>query len=174
MFGGWQTFFQLTGEAAATLTGLLFVVITITAGRPRPQGSQVGSRFFTTPTVFHFASVLAVSAMALAPASEGVWPVVLMLAWSSAGLGCAGHIAISILRLPSYAHWSDVGWYGLGPLAGHAGLVASCVAIVLDWPHACLALALAALALLLVATRNAWDLATWLAQAPPTEGGGQG
>lgn len=172
MFAGWQSFFQMTGEAAATLTGLLFVVITITAGRPRPSGMQTGSRFFTTPTVFHFASVLAVSAMALAPASEGIWPLAAMTVWSLAGLACAAHIAIGILRLPTYAHWSDIGWYGLGPLAAHLGLTGSCVAVFLQWPHGCLALALAILALLLVSTRNAWDLATWLAQGPPVGGAG--
>lgn len=171
MFSGWQTFFQMTGEAAATLTGLLFVVITITAGRPRPAGMQTGSRFFTTPTVFHFASVMAISAMALAPVSEGIWPVALMLAWALAGLACAAYIAIGILRLPTYSHWSDIGWYGLGPLAAHIGLAGSCVATFLRWPHACLTLALAMLALLLVSTRNAWDLATWLAQGPPAAGG---
>ncbi|MGA0599943.1 hypothetical protein ACO2Q3_04480 [Caulobacter sp. KR2-114] len=166
MFSGWQSLFQMTGEAAATLTGLLFIVVTLTAGRPRPRGMQIGSRFYTTPTVFHFATVLAISAMALAPAGEGPWPAALMLAWSLAGLACALHVTVGILRLPNHAHWSDIGWYGLGPLAAHAALALACGGVVLRLPHAALGLALTILALLLVATRNAWDLATWLAQGP--------
>ncbi len=76
MFAGWETYYQMTGEAAATLTGLLFIVATLSAARPSSGLSQ-GLRLFTTPTVFHLASVnlRVVSAnLAIAPRAQGERP----------------------------------------------------------------------------------------------------
>jgi hypothetical protein len=53
-------------SAAAGLIGLLFVVVTLTAGFERSQASR-GARLYMSPTAFHFAAVLCMSAAALAP-----------------------------------------------------------------------------------------------------------
>jgi hypothetical protein len=166
MFNGWQTFYQMTAEAAATLVGLVFIVITLTSSR-QASGTQNGMRLFITPTVFHLASVLVISALALAPDGEGTSPSLLMLAWSVAALGNAVWVAIGVWPPERRAHWSDFWWYGFAPTAAFAGLV---IASSLAWaciPHAPYALALVLLGLLLVAIRNAWDLATWLAYPRP-------
>ena len=73
MFSGWQTFYQMTGEVAATLTGLLFIVASLISGRQIEKMAR-GVKLFTTPTVFHFASVIVISGLALASGSEGAWP----------------------------------------------------------------------------------------------------
>ena len=49
MFAGWQTFYQMTGEAAATLTGLLFIVASLTSGRQNPMHER-GVMLFTGAT----------------------------------------------------------------------------------------------------------------------------
>ena len=66
MFEHWDSFFLMIGSAAGALIGLLFIVATLTAGFEREQ-SQRGARLYLTPTVFHFAVVMVVGAIALAP-----------------------------------------------------------------------------------------------------------
>src|SRR5260370_13884256 len=62
----WQTFYTIIGSAAATLTGLMFVVITLIAGvRQRRSSESVGA--FGTPTVVHFCLALLVPAILSAP-----------------------------------------------------------------------------------------------------------
>ena len=55
----WQTFYVITGSAAATLTGLMFVVISLIVGsRARVSPGSGGIATFSTPTVVHFGAVL--------------------------------------------------------------------------------------------------------------------
>src|ERR1700728_3646185 len=65
MFSAWQNLYQMTGEAAATLIGLLFIVASLTAGRQHSPVHERGMQLFTTPTVFHLVSVLVISALTL-------------------------------------------------------------------------------------------------------------
>src|ERR1700694_6059144 len=65
----WQNFYVIIGSAAAALTGLTFVVITLIAGTQRRRSSE-GVAVFSTPTVFHFCATLLVAAILSAP-----WPV---------------------------------------------------------------------------------------------------
>jgi len=162
MFDGWQNFFGVLGAAAATLIGLLFIVVTLTSGRP-VSTNVPGTRLFTSPTVFHLVSVLANSALALAPGDEEVSRRVLMTGWAFVGLIYAGALAVQIARLKNQTHWSDFWYYGVVPTLAYLAL---CTANVATWaraPHAAFFEALCLLALLVVAIRNAWDLVTWLA-----------
>src|SRR5215470_10613450 len=70
----WQNFYVLVGTAAATLTGLMFVVITLIV-QLRVQVSLPGSGIavFSTPNVFHFGAALLVAAILSAPWPE-LWP----------------------------------------------------------------------------------------------------
>src|ERR1700740_3009550 len=62
----WQNFYVIIGSAAATLTGLMFVVVTLIAGIPgrRSSGSIAA---FGTPNVVHFCVALLVAAILSAP-----------------------------------------------------------------------------------------------------------
>src|SRR2546425_8436001 len=66
MIEGWHEFYLLVGTSAAALTGLMFVVISISpetiAERPKS-----GVRAFVTPTMVFFTSALAISALMLVP-----------------------------------------------------------------------------------------------------------
>ena len=167
MFTGWQTFFQTTAEAAVTLTGLVFVVVTLSAGRQNSAASSNGARLFTSPTVFHLTSVLVISALALTPASQSAQLCGLVAAamglWALGFLIYAGVLLIDILRIESPSHWSDLWCYGVAPTLAYLWLTGAALAA---WqrmtfgPHA---VALGMIALLLICIRNAWDLATWLA-----------
>jgi hypothetical protein len=167
MFAGWQTFYQMTGEAAATLTGLLFLVVSLMSGRPVPSTS-LGNRLFTSPTVFHMVSVLVISAVALAPAGVGDLQSMAVLVWAGLGAAHALMCAVRLSRLSNPSHWSDFWWYGFAPSAAYLVLA---VAAALTWvhiPYAAYLVAASLMALLVGAIRNAWDLVTWL--APRREG----
>src|SRR6266568_1200331 len=62
----WGSFYVIIGSAAAALTGLMFVVITLIAGaQVRRSSGTVGA--FGTPTVVHFCAALLVATILSAP-----------------------------------------------------------------------------------------------------------
>lgn len=162
MFSPWEAFYQMTGEVAATLMGLLFIVVTLLSGRPRAAVLQ-GARLFNTPTVFNLASVLAVSALALAPDGTDEIRAALIGAWAASSLVYAAGIAAGLRAIETPTHWSDPWCYGFAPAAIYLALTAAAVAAWADYKHAVSVVAACLMALLLVTIRNAWDLVTWLA-----------
>src|SRR5215471_20162503 len=62
----WQTFYVLIGSAAATLTGLLFVVVTLIAG-VRASSPSLAFATFNAPNVVHFGAALLIAAILIAP-----------------------------------------------------------------------------------------------------------
>jgi hypothetical protein len=169
MFAGWQSFYQMTGEAAATLIGLLFLVVSLMSGR-QVSGTMQGLRLFTTPSVFHLVSVLVVSGMALAPAGEGDTQSALMLVWAALALAHGLSRCLGLRALENPPHWSDFWWYGFTPTLIYAALTAATAASWLHVPHSAYYIALCLMALLVASIRNAWDLVTWL--APRRDQGG--
>src|ERR1700749_3913945 len=140
MFAGWQSFYELTGEAAATLIGLMFVVATLTTARSADSMLQ-GSRLFTSPTVFHLTSVLVISALSLAAEGDGRWAHLIMAAWAIGGFFYTVWVAVG-LRGTSFApHWSDFWWYGMANAVAYAALAAAEILVCALAPHAAFFLA---------------------------------
>jgi hypothetical protein len=177
MFEGWDGYFALTGAASGGLIGLLFVVITLTAGAGFDRERAMrASEVYMTPNLVHFAVVLVASALALAPRIPTRVDAVI-LAWVAlSGLWnavrtCLGIAAFS--RTDSPPHWSDMPLYGLLPGVLYVVLIGVAVMVWVASPLAPFALAALAMGLVLLAIRNAWDLITWMApgrpppQAPP-------
>src|SRR4051812_15946660 len=112
---GWKDFYLLIGSAGAALIGLLFVVVTLTAGRDR-QTLMLGQRLYTSPIVFHLALVLLLSGGAMAPTVSAR-----AFAWLCGLLAVVGvivgiRIAIGIHRAPAFAGGlDDLFWYGIVP-----------------------------------------------------------
>ncbi len=77
----WANFYVIAGTAAATLTGLMFVVLTLIVNATRRR-SNAGLGVYSTPTVVHFGAALLVTVLLSAP-----WPDL----WeASIPLGCLG------------------------------------------------------------------------------------
>ena len=169
MFQGWDSFYLLIGSAAAGLIGLLFVVATLTGNRELASALR-GARLFLTPTVFHFAVVLVLSALALAPGPVPHAVGLLVGAAALAGLVYSAAITVALVRGEAHEtpHWSDFWCYGIVPAAIYLGVAGMAVALWVAAPCAVPGLAVLLLVLLLAAVRNAWDLVTWLA---PRRGG---
>jgi len=65
----WHDSFSLSGAAAATLVGLMFVAASLGAG-VFTREHQIGIRSFLSPTVVHFSAVLLLCLIASVP---GTW-----------------------------------------------------------------------------------------------------
>src|SRR3954471_15131735 len=75
MFEGWSEYFFMVGSSAAALIGLMFVVVTLTAGRDRAE-VEGGKHLYTSPIVWHLAPVLPVGGAAIVPAiSSGTFAI---------------------------------------------------------------------------------------------------
>jgi hypothetical protein len=66
MLNVWGSFFTLTGSAAATLVGLLFVVVTLNTNMPTSRTMDV-ARALMTPAIYGFTEVLLQSMVVLVP-----------------------------------------------------------------------------------------------------------
>jgi hypothetical protein len=173
MAPGWSSFFFLVGSAAAGLIGLMFVVVTLMAGVERSRALR-GQALYMTPTIAHFASVLAISAVTLAPGlgpREGALVVGVL---ALAGFACAGRAVIGFSRPTPGAeppHWSDFWLYAALPAALYAALVVGATGAWSQAAWASRTVAGVLLALLLLGIRNAWDLVSWMAPSRPRPGG---
>lgn len=158
----WVSFYAITGTAAASLTGLQFVVIALVA-QIRPGKSGGGIDAFSTPTIVHFGTVLLLSAVLCAPWT-GLWaPAALIGLCGAAGMGYAGLVSWRAKRVAEYSLvLEDWLWHIILPLTAHAMLLAAGLTLV-RWPTGALfAIAAAALLLLFVGIHNAWDTVTFL------------
>jgi hypothetical protein len=173
MFEGWQDYFLLVGSAAAALIGLLFVVVTLTAGRER-SAVELGQRYYMSPIVADLAAVLVLSGAAMMP---NLHPIPFGAFIAAAGL--VGFIAdlriaqgIGRLSIPGENMLFDRSWYGLVPALVSLLIAGAGIAILRQVGWAPFALAVVLMVLLLVCVHNAWDLVTYIApQAgqPPVE-----
>jgi hypothetical protein len=161
---GWSNFYYLIGSAAAGLIGLLFVVITLTAGGDRSRALR-GQALYMTPTIVHFAAVFTMSAVTMAPGLGVKGAAVAFGVVSALGLACAGRALIGFRRprMGEPPHWSDFWLYAALPTALYFGLAVASAGIWAQAAWATLLLAGLLLSLLLLGIRNAWDLVTSIA-----------
>src|SRR6266568_5679662 len=119
----WQNFYVIIGSAAAALTGLMFVVITLIAGtRMRRSGEAVAA--FSSPTVVHFCIALLVAAI-LSALWEVLWNASLLL--SLTGLGGVTYVVIVRRRTRRQTAYQPVLedwlWHVVFPLVSYTALV---------------------------------------------------
>jgi len=165
MFRGWDNFYLMMGSAAGGLIGLLFVVVTLTAGLDRPQSSR-GSSLYLTPTALNFGLVLSICAVAVAPPLAAIETSVMIGLIALGGLVGSLRPILGIPRPPpgqGAPHWSDVWMYGATPALIYLGLLAAAIAVWAGAAWAAHVMAGLLLILLLVSIRNAWDLMTFIA-----------
>lgn len=159
----WHDFYLIVGGAAAGLTGLMFVVVTLAPNVIARRGLS-GVRGFITPTVVFLTTNMFVSAVMTFPVITA--PVVAVT------LGCAGvGGVVYILVIGTHRQWREgnlpiedwFGYVGL-PILGYS-VLATGAGLLLPHPVAGLSLVGAAnILFLVVAVRNAWDLVLWMAK----------
>jgi hypothetical protein len=158
---GWDNFYVIVGSSAGGLTGLTFVVIALVSDATRVVSK--GLKLFVTPTIVHFAAVLALSAFMSVP-HQGLLSLSAGLAVGGvAGLAYSGFIAASIRGMGSTYVPVLEDWLGHVFLPGlaYACLIAGAI-LIWRWPGSALCgVAAASLLLLFVGIHNAWDIAVW-------------
>ena len=175
MFQDWHEFYFMMGSAGAGLIGLLFVVVTLTSGFER-QALTLGMKIYISPTALHFAAVLSVSAVAMAPGLPAWAAAVIFAGIALVGFAHAVRSCIGIRKREASTekpHWSDFWMYGGVPAAIYLGLLAASASVWAQAEGAAYAMAGLALVLMLVGIRNSWDLVTDITrrqkkEPPPT------
>ncbi len=161
----WQNFYVIIGSAAATLTGLLFVVIALIAGvRVRVSSPSSGIAVFSTPNVFHFGAALLVAASLSAP-WQALWQAGVLL--GLAGLGGATYVVIVLRRARRQTDYQPVmeDWlfHTVFPLVSYTALVVAALLLPGYPAPALFVIAAATVLLLFIGIHNAWDNVTYIA-----------
>jgi hypothetical protein len=173
----WESFYVIIGSSAAALTGLQFVVMTLSAGMNARRGIETVTNAFSTPTIVHFCTVLFISAIVSAP-----WPALSSVGFVLGAGGVAGLVyALIVVRrtrrqtlyIPVFEDWL---FHAILPLIAYATLLVAAVFLG-SYPIGSLfVVGGVTLLLLLVGIHNAWDGAVYVSlrlqrQQQPEEGG---
>src|SRR6266567_8708277 len=152
----WQNFYVIIGSAAATLTGLMFVVITLIAGgRVRVSSPSEAFAAFNTPNVVHFCAALLVAAILSAP-WQALWNAGLLLGLS--GLGGMLYVLIVLRRVrrqrayqPVLEDWL---WHTVLPLVSYTALLVAALLLPGHAAPALFVIAAATVLLLFIGIHN--------------------
>jgi hypothetical protein len=162
----WQNFYVIVGTAAATLTGLMFIVITLIAQiRVQVSSPRSGIAVFSTPNVVHFGAALLVAALLSAP-WQALWNASLLLGLS--GLGGVTYVLVVLWlarhRLADYQPvFSDWLWHTILPLVSYTALVVAAIVLPGYPAPALFVIAAGTMLLLFIGIHNAWDVVTYTA-----------
>ena len=160
----WQAFYVIMGGAAASLTGLMFVVVTLISGvNLNSDVPGDGIATFSTPSVIHFCSALLTAVLLSAP-WRALWSISLLLGL----LGLAGIYYVVIVlrrarRLTSYQPvLEDWIWHTVFPMASYIAYLIAAILLLSDPELALFIVAAATLLLIFIGIHNAWDNVTYL------------
>ena len=164
----WSNFYIMAGSAAAGLTGLMFVVITLVSGEERLRRAPDGISTFSTPTVVHFGVALLVSAILSAPWRLLVHPAALLAIAGLSGIVYLVRLMHRTRRLRTYRpDLEDWIWYTVLPFVAYGTILAGAVMLSAIPVEALFALAGGVLLLIFIGIRNAWDIVTYIAIGGP-------
>jgi hypothetical protein len=158
----WDNFYVIVGSAAATLTGLMFIAMTLIARIPvRVAGDTFGA--FSTPTIVHFASALGLAAMLAAP-WRALWQPGLLL--GLAGVAGVFYMQVVVRRRHRQTVYTPVLedrlWHMLFPRVAYGALVVAALVFAADATPALFIAGAATALLLFIGIHNAWDSVTYL------------
>ena len=165
----WHEFYLLIGSAGLTLTGLLFVVVSL-APRVVAEQHASGVRAFASPNAVYFTTALVASAVALFPG---------MSAKGLGGIFCLGSIAMLgyLAHAKIHQQWRenqysllDWLWYVGLPFAAYMLLLASGIGLLFQATLSMQGAGVAFILLLVIGIRNAWDIIIWVIQRERNNG----
>ena len=165
LFNPWANFYIITGSAAAALTGLMFVTVTL-AAQQRTLSGREGFSAYSTPTVVHFCAAFLISVVLAAP-----WRSLFQAALI---LGLTGAYGVVYLLRKTYrsmgrasgSYTPDIEdriWYLALPAVAYGALIATAVLLFTRPVDAMFVLAVATTLLIFIGIHNAWDVVTYLA-----------
>lgn len=159
----WHDFYVLVGTAGVTLTGLLFVVMSL---RPRvaAETQVTGVRSFISPNTVYFTTALVVSTVFLVPALPAIVNGLFLCVGAAASLGYLGYTKAHQRWRQSNLPLMDWIWYVGLPIAAYVVLLLSGIGVLMQASLSMYGVAGALILLLVIGIRNAWDLVIWISQ----------
>ena len=160
----WQNFYMLTGAAAATLIGLLFVAISISAGTNLSfERARNSLGTFVSPILVYYVQAFLISCLAVIPLQSINIPGFVIVVPGIIDVFLSLKVCWRILVLHrdemDLGHWI---WHFLLPLLTGLLLVGIAIGFFDDVQLAVPGLALADLLCLTIGLRNTWVLTLWL------------
>jgi len=154
----WNNFYIMVGSASGALIGLQFVVITLIAQKPELRAAGETAAAFLSPSILQFGSALFISAVFLAPWYSDRIPAGLVCVAGICGIVYTGIVALRMRRqtfyLPNTGDWV---FHIVLPTAAFAVLAVALVAMPVYPRETFFGIGAAALLLLFIGIRNAWD-----------------
>lgn len=166
---GWQSFYQLLGEASATLTGLMFIAASL-GTRLIDDQTDPKIRTFVTPTVIYFSLVLLVSALMNVPTLTRL-PLIVALA--ATGLFVTVYSLSHLRRLRDFNQKEVLEsrawfWNLLLPVFASLWLLGAALTLRRFLGCGLDAAAFGVVLFLLVGLHNAWDVTLRLVSLTPS------
>ncbi len=159
----WANFYVIIGSAAAALTGLMFVVITLIANASVRKASDLTVAAFGTPNVVHFCAALLVAAILSAP-WQVLWNAGILLGFC--GLGGVGYAIIVTRRAFRQTEYEPVLedwlWHVIFPFVCYTALVAAAILLESVATVALFIIGAVVVMLLFIGIHNAWDSVTYM------------
>lgn len=163
----WSNFYVIIGTTAGALTGLTFVVITLSGGTGSGADSAAtrltGLRAFITPTAVHFGSALWLSALLCIPRHTALSAAICIGATSVAGIIYTVRVLslMDAIRAEYHPFLADWIWNFVLPALAYLSLLAAAL-LITPYPQQALdVVAIATLLLLTIGIHNAWDVVVW-------------
>jgi hypothetical protein len=163
----WHDFFILSGSAAATLLGLVFVAASLAAAVPNEKLGDLSTRaVWIVPIIYAFVRVLVVSAVGVIPGLTfttfgAILAVLTVFDLTRTVWVVRGMIEHHRTREPFDR--GDWFWYVVYPLLATIVLAVSGVSFALGLGLPAPFLAVGLISHMVVGVHNAWELADWLA-----------
>ena len=163
----WENFYVIVGSSAAALTGLMFVVVTLIAGRTPGDGNQRGTATatFSTPTVVHLSAAFILAGILSAPWKTIEPPSILIALVGIVGSSYVSRVTqgTRILEAADFyaADLEDKIWHSLLPFVAYSGSAVA-AAFLPRVPAAMFAIATASMLFILIGIHNAWDTVTFI------------
>lgn len=170
----WSSFYVMTGSAAAALTGLMFIVITLVTSIERMRRNPDGISTYSTPTVVHFSAAFLVSGVLCAPWRAFAPPAAILGLAALAGIAYIARTTVRSRGLQSYSpDFEDWASYSVLPFLAYGAILIGAV-VLASAARSIAADALFAIAggvtlLILLGIHNAWDVVTYIAMGGPPE-----
>jgi hypothetical protein len=162
----WQNFYLLTGTAAATLIGLMFVAVTFGSTIMTQATSSSGARAFLDPTFSHFVQVLVTACLMAIPSLGPTTLGALLLAICLLRTSALNRVYREMKAASDVHHDIELSDWLMGivlPLLCHALLGATGAAFIKGYAMSFEGLAIITVVILLNGIYGAWELMVWLA-----------